>query len=648
MSQSKSPFVIIFLFCCLVYFNTLQNGFQLDDHYRVVDNPGIQKILPASRHFIDPKTIAYLPSLEVYRPLLPLSLSLNYALHEYSPAGYHLVNAGIHFLTTLLAYLLCLAITQMFQHPEKAPPNAKGMSLMVALVFAAHPVSGYPVNYISGRDLLMMQFFLIASFYCYIRMNKKGENLFRWASVLALYLLSLLSKQNALVMPVLILAFEVILMKQPLFNKTTWYRVLPFALLAAGLTLFIKLVLGFSDVDKLSGRSEWSSFWVYPLTQLKVHLFGYGTNFLWPWGMSASPYVTPGSIVDPGVWIGFVFIVATLFVAYQLRKTMPVVSFCILAYWVLLAPSSSLMPLTHLQFDYRPYPSSVFLYLAVATLAFKFLDRNTVLAGSLAVLIYFSTSAIQFNSIWKTNETFWGHSIDSGGSLAHLNYAMAVKDLSIREKHLRTALDMNPKYVMAKMNLGLTLIYSGKSKEGLNWVETSAREKPYSGQTQFWLSKAYNLTGDTPKALLASSRAAKLKPIKQYQYEAGLQLIRAERFEEALSFLNPVLHEYPYFKRTGYLIGFAYQKTGQNEEAISVYEAYLKNDKQDSQALFNLGYAYMDTDRCLDSIEAFNKTLDQKPDYDEVHLHLSTCHKKLGNMAQSDKHLHLWHERSNK
>ncbi len=519
---------------------------------------------------------------------------------------------------------------------------------MVALVFAVHPVSGYPVNYVSGRDLLMMQFFLIASLYCYIQMIKNGGNLIRWSGILILYLLALLSKQNALVMPVLILALEIIIMKQSFLEKAVWQRVLPFVMVAIGLMLFIKFFLGFSDVDKLWGGSEWSSIWVYPLTQLKLHLFSYAANFLWPWGISASPYVKPGSMSDPGVWIGFVFIITTLVMAYRLRKTMPLFSFCIFSYWILFAPSSSLVPLTHLQFDYRPYPSSIFLYLAIAILAFQFLPRKSAFVGFMIIMVYFSTSAILLNSIWKNEKSLWSHSIESGGSLAHLNYAMAMQDLDKREKHLRTALEMNPRYVLAKMNLGLTLIHSGKQKEGLNWVETAARERPNSGQTQFWLANAYRLTGDFPKALLASTQAAKLKPIKQYLYEAGRQLILANRFEESISYLESVLNEDPEFKRTGYLLGFAYQKTGRNDEAIFAYESYLKNDKQDYQALFNLGYALMEADRCLESIESFNKTLDQNPEYLEVHLHLSTCHKKLGNRLQSDKHLKLWNTRNNK
>src|ERR1700736_2788829 len=36
--------------------NTLRNGWHLDDAYRILDNPGIQRVSPIWRHFVDPTT----------------------------------------------------------------------------------------------------------------------------------------------------------------------------------------------------------------------------------------------------------------------------------------------------------------------------------------------------------------------------------------------------------------------------------------------------------------------------------------------------------------------------------------------------------------------------------------------------------------
>src|SRR4030042_2137666 len=60
----------------LVYSNTLSNGFHLDDYYMIVKNPGITRVQPLGRHFLDPGTMSSLKSLQQYRPLPPPTLSL--------------------------------------------------------------------------------------------------------------------------------------------------------------------------------------------------------------------------------------------------------------------------------------------------------------------------------------------------------------------------------------------------------------------------------------------------------------------------------------------------------------------------------------------------------------------------------------------
>ena len=62
------------------HWRALDAGFHLDDFYRATDNPGIESVSPISRHFKDPGTMATLPHLVQYRPLLPLTLSLTLTL----------------------------------------------------------------------------------------------------------------------------------------------------------------------------------------------------------------------------------------------------------------------------------------------------------------------------------------------------------------------------------------------------------------------------------------------------------------------------------------------------------------------------------------------------------------------------------------
>src|SRR5688572_3543069 len=86
----------------VAFHNVFSNSFHLDDFYRVVANPGIQEVHPFWRHFVDPSTMSTLPRITAYRPLLPLTLSLNYWWGGETPAGYHAVNLGFHAASSVL------------------------------------------------------------------------------------------------------------------------------------------------------------------------------------------------------------------------------------------------------------------------------------------------------------------------------------------------------------------------------------------------------------------------------------------------------------------------------------------------------------------------------------------------------------------
>jgi len=634
---------IVILFCFLTYSNTLYNGFHLDDGPHILYNPGIETVSPMSRHFVDPSTMSALPEIRMYRPLLPLTFSLNYALHGHSPPGYHLVNMAFHSLAAVAVYLLCFELLGFSPSLEDRTRERRLLGWAVALVFVVHPVSGIPINYISGRDLIMMYLFLMSALYCYIRMDQEGPSIGRWMGVLVLFTLSLLSKQNAMVMPALIFIYEWVLKKRSWSDRILWLRVLPFAAIIIGLLAYIKLGLQFSDLGQVLHNSQLPSPWTYPLTQLKLHLFRYLPNFFWPWGIRESPFVELSTFSDPRSWIGLVFVLSTLFIAWRFRTKNPLTTFCILAYWIIFSPSSSVVPLLQMEFDYRAYPSSVFLYIILAVAAFQLLRPFILTLGMLVVLAYLSLAAHYFNQVWKNGLTLWGHSVAGGGSaLAHNNFASANKDLDIREKHYRIAAEMSSMFSLARINLGLTLIKKGKKEEGLKMVEAGWEMDPRPGQNSYLLSVAYKMTGEVEKAIAFAVKTAKAVPIKHYLHETSFLLVSNDKHAEAIPFLEAILPQDPDYKFTGYLLALSYQKTGQPAKAIPTYQSYIQTHPEDYYARFNLAQLEMEANHCARAVEGFQKTLELKPDYHEAHQHLATCYQKMGNDAEAKKHATLW------
>lgn len=435
----------------LVYSNTLGNSLHLDDAYRIADNPEIERLRPLLRHFTDPRTSTTLPQLAQYRPLLPLSLSIERAAAD--AAGlerltvWHLGNLAFHLATCLLVFGLFRQL--LAGEAAIAPPaRAADLALAGALVFGVHPISGVPVNYISARDLLMAVLLLTAALLAYVRMRRRrGDSVLGWGVALGCLGLSLLAKQNGVLFPAVVLFYEATLGGASIRTRGPWLRAAAFALPVAGFFLLTEKVLGFSDLETVTDPA--AAPVIYFLTQMKLHLFHYLRNFVWPFTVRAEPFVEPSAgWADPVALASLALVAAVLVLAWRWRGRAPLASWAVLSYAALLAPTSSFRPFYALAVDYRPYPGLPFLCLLVVLGARWAAARaGTGSRAPVAALpalgllaLYLGLASYSLNRVWRTDESLWEHSVRHGTTaLGHLNYghAIQVEDPALAERHYR-------------------------------------------------------------------------------------------------------------------------------------------------------------------------------------------------------------------
>jgi tetratricopeptide (TPR) repeat protein len=598
------PLLLIAGVTVAAYANALPGTFHLDDFYRVRDNPEIARFWPPWRHFVDPRTMSTLDRIAAYRPLLPLSLSVDHALWGgHSALGYHLTNLALQLCCALLVFLFC---RRLLQRGGVTTRLATAAGLGVALIFAVHPVSGIGVNYICARDLLLMQLLLLLSLLAFLRATAEetARRRWWWAAALAAAGLSLLAKPNALVLPLLVLLLEWTVGGRRLFDARAWARALPFAVLVGAFFALTRWGLGFSDFDRVTTGVITPT--TYALTQAELHLLRYLRNAFWPWLIRQDPWIEPASgWADPGVLLGLAAIAGTLALAWVLRRRVPLLALCIAGYWLLLAPTSSVVPFHHLAVDYRPYPASVFCWLAVALGVMRLpLHRLPLIAPYLrpallvVAVIYFGAATAVLNRTWRSEETLWRHSIrHGGGALAHLNLAMAVRDLDQRVALLRRALQLSPGYVLAHVNLCLALIArgdgnSGQTEEGLGHCRRAVTLAPGWAQAHHWLGRALEQLGHRAAAARALARAAALDPRNlDYQYRAALGAQLAGDVAGSLPFLQRVRAKRPDYGKTGFLYGYALQRQGRLAQAIAAYRAFLRQHPDHARARHNLKHA---------------------------------------------------------
>ena len=126
-----------------VYINSLFNEFVWDDLYLIVQDHTIKsfKYLKFTfssdffGHQEDDLVYGY------FRPLVSLSYALDYALWQENPFGYHLTNASLHGIASLLVVWALLEMNL-----------GRGAAFAAGFLFAVHPVHTENVAWISGRE----------------------------------------------------------------------------------------------------------------------------------------------------------------------------------------------------------------------------------------------------------------------------------------------------------------------------------------------------------------------------------------------------------------------------------------------------------------------------------------------------------------
>jgi thioredoxin-like negative regulator of GroEL len=645
---------LIALLTAAVFINCLENSFHTDDMYIVKDNPGIRQVSRPWVHFVDPSTMSVLPNLRGYRPLLPLSLSINYAIAGDSFVGYHIFNLAVQIAAAWLVYLLIRKLLQLAPATRLWPRErrpASGVALCVALLFAVHPVSGFAVNYISGRDQLMCQLFFCWALYRYLQMRERGP---AWASIrsqwrdwlviLGLFTLSLVSKLYAALAPLLVLWLELTVFQQKASKSWPWKRAGMWSLPLVALYLFQTRVIGFvAEVENNLAGSGKSIDWSYPLTQARLHLYRYIPNFFWPLPIRQDPYEPYANGLDFYVVSGGLFIIATLVAAWRWRRTQPLISFSIVSYWLLMASTSSLAPLFYVAADYRPYPSSPFFFLPLCMLALLLHSRVRMVLAT-AAIAWSAFTSVYLNTTWRTEATLWSHSVKHGGGwLAHHNLAMATVDQNERRRLLEKALQLQPIYALASVNLGRTLIALGHVEEGLAHVREGVKRRPSGPHIRYWAAKTFIEQRRTKEGSIEAEIAAKLAPTNPRAVnQAALAWQAVNNHAKALPWLD-ILATLPDAPRNAmFSRAFSLQQLGRLSEAVPLYKAFLKQNPNHSQAHFNLGYAYVVRKECELAIRQMERVLALDPARAAAHLHIANCSREAGNMPVSQLHQAAW------
>jgi len=131
-----------------------------------------------------------------WHPLTWISLMADYELYKLNPAGYHWTNLLLHLLATFLLFRVLLAMT-----------GAGARSLVVAALFALHPLHVESVAWIAERKDVLSACFWMLTIYAYVN-YVRNPGYRRYGLVLLFFVMGLMSKPMLVTMPLILLCLD--------------------------------------------------------------------------------------------------------------------------------------------------------------------------------------------------------------------------------------------------------------------------------------------------------------------------------------------------------------------------------------------------------------------------------------------------------
>lgn len=260
----------------IVYSPILYNDFlnNWDDQWMVTGNPYLNELNWSGIYSI---FVEHYQSQ--YSPINTIAYLVTKELAGMKPFGFHLLSLIIHILNFLLVGVFI----------EKLLPLIKGVVLEkqacywvawgTAFLFALHPMQVEAVAWISASKVLLYSFFYLAGLLTYLYYLETEKERYYFAT-LVLFLCSLLSKEQAIVFFLSLLAID-LATHTTVKNKKLWLGKMPFvvtAIVFGFFTIWVQKIyssgpLGMDALYPLYQRVVFAnySFWEYIIKLLTPH-----------------------------------------------------------------------------------------------------------------------------------------------------------------------------------------------------------------------------------------------------------------------------------------------------------------------------------------------------------------------------------------
>ncbi len=499
--NKKSILILIIILGLAVYANSINGKFIWDDEVLIRENEYIKdwsylkKILTCD--------IAAGAGIDFtsYRPLQMVTYLINYSLGKFDVRIYHLTNIFLHIIAALCIFWL---VNILF--------NDRLISLFTSILFVVHPIHTAAVTYISGRADPLAAIFILLALIFYIKN--------RFILMLLSFVFALLSRENSLIFPLLILVYHYS------FKEKLRYKEFLSISVIALIYILLRLTALQSPLPHLYSSTT--------ISQRMPGFFVAITNYIKMLFLPLNLYMEYGDrlfkFASPRALLGIIIVAGLLIYAFSAkggsafggrRKEKGLIFFSILWFFVTLLPQSNLYPINAYMAEHWLYLPSIGFFLILAN-GFKAIQKsraglNLPYFCVIILLVFYSALTIRHNNYWREPVVFYERALkfvpDSWRMHNNLGNAYSDRgDYKAAISSYKRVIELRPGYAAAYFNLGNVYKDIGNYEAAIALYEEAIEINPRSSKMYNNLGVMYEQVGKYDEAIASYKKALKINP----------------------------------------------------------------------------------------------------------------------------------------
>ena len=493
--------VLLFVFVVSVVsrINILNNSFVLDDFVLIVNNSFIQS---TQNFFTVINPINFFKVLPIRcgaRPITVATYIVDYSLWNLNPFGYHLSNLLIHCLNVLLVFLLAYFLI-----------NRKKLlfAIVVSLFFSLHPIQSEVVTVIGFRANILFAFFALLALDSVILLKfcSPKYNKLLLLFIVLFSVLSLLSKENAVILPFIFMLIYFMFYRNSINKKISIisFVIILFVFLFFWLERF-PVPLYYSIYPEIDAN-------LVPISCISLYfkvvftaLFDNLIHILYPVNLCVD-YTLNFSIYK----IIVVFLLAVVSVCFFIYKKSKYFIFALLFSIITYLPVSNLIPLVNTVADRYMYMTMIGFSFMFGLIVLKIFEINK----KLAYMFFVSLMILFICGSFERGKTY---------SNSYLLYSDAIQK--------------SPNNVRTVYNMGVAFFANNEYDKAIQQFEKAFKINPFYFTDRNWFITAlsYDKLGNKDMALKYYHKSLLLNPSDNEIKEAFLS--QFETKEDAIQFI---------------------------------------------------------------------------------------------------------------